>query len=80
MRRLVSIVAAPFVGAALLTAMVGPQLPIAHACECVGDSFWVVEDVTVTGAAADFPTEGHLYPDRLNLWAEGVRLDVGYGP
>lgn len=80
MRRLVLVVVAPFVGAALLTAMVRPQPPIAHACECVGDGVWVVEDVTVTGAAADFPTEGHLNPDRMSLWAPGVRLDVVYGP
>lgn len=80
MRRLVWLVIAPFGGAALLTALMGPRLPTAHACSCVNDQFWVVEDVTVEGAPADFPTDGHLYPDRLHLWAEGFQVDLEYAP
>lgn len=80
MRRLIWLVVPPFIGGALLTALFGPSLPSALACECVGDHFWVVEDVTITGADADWPKNGHLYPDRLNLWAEGFRLDLEYAP
>ncbi len=80
MRTFVWLVAAPFAGAALWTALIGPPLSGAQACSCVPDEFWVVEDVTVTGAVADFPTDGHLYPDRLHLWAEGFLLDLEYAP
>ena len=80
MRTFVWLVVAPFAGACLLGLSLGMAWRTAQACECVGDSFWVVQDVTVEGAAADFPTEGHLYPDRLKLWAEGFQLALEYAP
>jgi len=80
MQRLVWLVLAPFVGAGIVTTLVGPRLHAAHACSCVPDQFWVVEDVTVEGAPAAFPANGHLYPDRLHLWAEGFQVDLEYSP
>lgn len=80
MRTLFWLVLAPFLGAAVVTLMSGHSLPSARACECGGDSFWVVEDVAVQGAVADWPAEGHLYPDRLQLWAAGFHLELDYDP
>jgi hypothetical protein len=80
MRKLIGLVIAPFVGAALLTSVVGPRLHRAQACDCAGDGFWVVEDVEVEGAEAPWPKDGHLYPERLSLWAEGTSVDLVYAP
>jgi hypothetical protein len=80
MRTFLWLVGAPFGVAALVTAVAGPRLDVARACTCSSDGTWVVEDVTVEGAPADFPTSGHLYPDRLHLWGEGFELDLVYAP
>lgn len=84
MRTFTWLVVAPFLGAALLTAALltagFEPVPRAFACDCVGDGFWVVEDVSVEGADAPWPEQGHLYPDRFSLWAEGTSLEISYSP
>lgn len=80
LRTLIRLVLAPFLGAALITTLFTQPLPVAWACECVGDAFWVVDDVTVQGADAPWPKDGHLYPDRLSLWAQGFKFDLEYTP
>jgi hypothetical protein len=51
---------------------------VAKACDCASDAFWVLGDVVVDGPAVQWPKDGHLYPDNLNLWAEGFSAKVPY--
>lgn len=81
MRTLIWLIIAPFLAAAAVTTLfITKPLPVAWACECVGDDFWVVDDVTTEGEDAPWPKDGHLYPGRLSLWAQNVKFDLEYAP
>jgi hypothetical protein len=73
---------APLVIGALLGGLlrVSGAISVAQACSCAFDGFWVVNEVRVEGPAVPWPSDGHLYPDRLELWADGLSIEVPYSP
>jgi hypothetical protein len=71
---------APFIAGTLGAILLTNAFPTAHACECSPDAFWVLEGVETEGQPLSWPRDGHLYSERLALWAQGFSIDIDYAP